>query len=453
MSSASEQSERLVQELRFQAVLEELKKPVQYLKGVGPQRTSSLLELGIKSLNDLLFHIPRDFQDRSHIVPIADLEVANCQYVVGDVVSVNESLPKSQNVRHILKAIVTDGSGQLQVVWFNQRHLAHSIVPGATLALYGTVDLEKHQMQMLSPEWEIVVDENPESRTGIIPIYPLSQGLSQKALRAIILESLRRVRDDVPDWLPESVRSQRGLLRWSEAIRMIHWPGGSMGMTSKTGFRLNFERARKRLSYDELFTTQMTLALNRITHMEKPGIAHELKYTVKNYTSQHCTSTQSLCHRFVEQLPFRLTKAQVRAMGEIEDDMASRRPMYRLLQGDVGSGKTVVLLYGMLVAVENGKQAALMALTEVLAQQHYATLMNLSKGLGLSVALLYGGLGLTDAKKTRAELAMGRVNLLIGTHALFQEKTEFSSLSMVVVDEQHRFGVGQRQAFQAKGDQ
>lgn len=438
----------------MQAALEQLGKPVQYLKGVGPQRSTLLERLGIETVEDLLYHVPRGFQDRSHLTPIGNLKSGGeYQYVIGEVVSVKENIPKSQKVRHIFKAILKDTSGSMTAVWFNQKHVSHSIAPGTTLALYGNVEFDRQQAQMLSPDWEIIYDEDDDSRVGIIPMYPLTEGLGQKAIRSIILDSLRHVREDLPDWLPELIRTRRTLLRWSEAIQLLHFPGGHLGSAPNRDYRSKHEMALRRLAYDELFMTQLSLALSRVSHMEKPGISHVIKVPIAKLSTCCDTSSEGVCARFLTNLPFTLTMAQVRAMSEIEKDMASSRPMYRLLQGDVGSGKTVVLLYGMLIAAENARQSALMAPTEVLAQQHYDTILKLTQGLNISVALLHGGLAQRDSRETREAIAKGKVSLVVGTHALFQEKTDFAALSMVVVDEQHKFGVGQRQAIQGKGFQ
>jgi ATP-dependent DNA helicase RecG len=406
------------------------------LKGVGEKKRASLAAFDIDDVLDLVTTYPRRWVDRTNEARIADLVPGQEALVLVTVRSVTKR--PTRNRRTIVNVNVGDGSGRMHVVFFNQPWRERQLQEGLQVALYGKADTYRGGLQMANPIVDLIGD-----RTGrIVPIYPQSEKaqLNTWELAAFVEEALRRCRDrGIADPVPEAIRRRLGLIGRQEALWSIHAPET---MREK-------EAARRRLAFDELLRVQLVLVLRkRELERSSRGIEHVIR--------------GDLVQRFHEALPYPLTQAQTRAIGEIEADLASPHPMHRLLQGDVGAGKTVVAVSALLTAVQGGHQGALMAPTEVLAEQHAAGVRallgdlevpdpgNLFGDRPLRVELLTNRVTGSERKGVMAGLADGTVDIAIGTHALIQEGVEFHSLGAVVVDEQHRFGVEQRAALRDK---
>jgi ATP-dependent DNA helicase RecG len=416
--------------------------PVSRIEGIGPKKLAGLQDMGITSVLDLLTHYPRRYLDRSGQVPIRNLELGKEALVLA-VVRKAESRP-TRSKRSMVEVDVSDGSGVLRCVFFNQPWRAKQLAPGTEVAVFGKVDSYKGFRQMSSPVVDLV-----GKRTGkIVPLYPQSEksGLTTWELGEWIEEALRRA-GDFADPLPEQWRTSLDLVVRDYAMRNVHL-AENMGAA---------QLARKRLAFDELLRLQLVLVMRkRAVERDAIGIRHQ-------------TSAESLgplVDQFRASLPFPLTGAQARAIAEIAADMASPHPMHRLLQGDVGAGKTLVAVAAMLAGVQGGYQAALMAPTEVLAEQHYVGIRSLIDRAGLTVDAGEGSLlperpvtiKLLTNRTTTAErrdlaagLAAGTVDMLVGTHALLTDTVQFRALGVVVIDEQHRFGVEQRAVLKGKG--
>ena len=410
---------------------------VDRLQGVGEERRTSLAEVEIESVFDLLTHYPRRYVDRSREAKLGEVTPGQEVMVVADVESVKSR--RTRNRRSIVEVSLSDDTGSLELVFFNQAWRSKQLKQGLTVALFGKVDLYRGQLQMTNPLVDLVGD-----RTGrIIAIYPQSEkaGLTTWDIGRWLTEALRRCeRRGIVEPLPSQLLHDLQLLDRTTAFKAIHQPN-SMSEVSE---------ARNRLVLDELLRVQLVLRLRKMRRLESAsGIAHR------------CDS--KLLTSFHDRLPFELTTAQQRTMAEVEVDLKTEQPMHRLLQGDVGAGKTLVALHALLVAVANGHQGALMVPTEVLADQHYLSLVELAKGLEvsddstlmglrpLSIKVLTNRITGTDRQRVVEGMGNGSVDLVIGTHALIQEGITFSSLSVVVVDEQHRFGVEQRAILRERG--
>ena len=410
---------------------------VDRLQGVGEERRTSLGEVEIESVFDLLTHYPRRYVDRSREAKLGEVTPGQEVMVVADVESVKSR--RTRNRRSIVEVSLSDDTGSLELVFFNQAWRSKQLKQGLTVALFGKVDLYRGQLQMTNPLVDLVGD-----RTGrIIAIYPQSEkaGLTTWDIGRWSTEALRRSeRRGIVEPLPAQVLHDLQLLGRTAAFKAIHQPN-SMSEVSE---------ARNRLVLDELLRVQLVLRLRKMRRLENAsGIAHR------------CDS--QLLASFHDRLPFELTAAQQRTMSEVEVDLKTEQPMHRLLQGDVGAGKTLVALHALLIAVADGHQGALMAPTEVLADQHYLSLVELAEGLEvsddstlmgvrpLSIKVLTNRITGTDRQRVVEGMGNGSVDLVIGTHALIQEGITFSSLSVVVVDEQHRFGVEQRSILRERG--
>jgi ATP-dependent DNA helicase RecG len=406
------------------------------LKGVGDKKRASLSSIGVDNLFDLVTFYPRRWVDRSNEARIADLLPGEEALVLATVRSVTKRV--TRNRRTMVNVNVGDGSGRMEVVFFNQPWRERQLREGLQVALFGKPDVYRGGLQMANPVVDLIGD-----RTGrIVPIYPQSEKaqINTWEIAGWVEEALRRCRDrGIADPVPSGILQRLGLLARFDALSNIHSPDTIRDK----------EQARRRLAFDELLRVQLVLVLRkRAMERDQLGIAHQLG--------------GDLVQRFHDALPYPLTGAQQRAIAEIEHDLAAAHPMHRLLQGDVGSGKTVVAVDTMMVAVQGGHQAALMAPTEVLAEQHAAGVRALLDGVmvpdpgnlfgdrQLRVELLTNRITGSDRKDVLAGLADGTVDIVIGTHALIQNAVDFSSLGAVVVDEQHRFGVEQRAALRAK---
>jgi ATP-dependent DNA helicase RecG len=404
---------------------------IQFVKGIGPKRAALLGRADIKTVEDLLYYFPRRYLDRSNLIPIGRLKPDEFATVIGRVYSVETVAGR----RKRLIVLVGDGTGFLTCVWFQAlQYLKKAFKTGETVAFSGKVT-QYRGPQMVHPEYDKISDEGETDLThtgGIIPLYPSTEslkrgGFESRGFRRIIHQVIHKL-PPVEETLPVELLRRRSLMSLGEALHHMHYPADWQ----------HLRQAQNRLKFEELFYLQLFLALQRKDYREqKKGISFD---RIGDFT-----------RKLVSQLPFELTGAQKRVLHEIRQDMKSERPMNRLLQGDVGSGKTIVACITMLIAVENGYQAAMMAPTEILAEQHYLTIHQWLEQYGVHVDLLKGSLSSGEKQEKLKSLANGDIQVIIGTHALVQEGVEFSKLGVVVIDEQHRFGVMQRAFLRQKG--
>ena len=402
---------------------------VKFLKGIGERRAELLERLGILTARDLLWHLPHRYVDASTVTPLVRAEVGQEVACIGRVVA-KGVLPTRRGLR-IFHAVLRDDSGVLECVWPGQAFLDRTILVGQTLLVSGPVRFY-HGRQMAPREFVILADAESEADPldagMVLPVYPATEGLSHKVIRSLIdrhLDALIALSEDV---LPEAVRRSLELPALADALRAVHRPRTAA----------DAELGRRRLAFDELLDLQLMLIRARtVAKRSRSGVAFVVR--------------RDLTTRLRESLPWELTDDQHRALREITSDMTAADRMHRLLMGDVGTGKTVVALFAMLLAVENDFQAALMAPTELLAEQHAATLERLLAPLDLKPELLLGRQTPAEKQTVRARLASGQARLAVGTHALMQESVSFRRLGLAVIDEQHRFGVEQRAALIGKG--
>ena len=400
--------------------------PVTYLKGVGPRRAELLAKLGITTAGDLLMHVPRRYEDATTVLPVARAQPGQDVTVLGRVIS-KGVIPTRRGLR-IFQAVIQDASGLLEVGWPGQPHLDRTINVGDVLLLSGPVRIF-HGRQLAPREFvNLGADDTGTAGGRVLAVYPATDGLPTKLLRQLVDAQLDALLPQITDPLPASVLAAAGVPLLADALRLVHRPGSVK----------EAERGRARLAFEELFCVQLLhRRANQLERSERDGITF--------------VNRRKLTTALKQLLPFTLTGAQVRVLREIVADMTSHQRMHRLLQGDVGSGKTIVALFAALVAMENDWQAALMAPTELLAEQHVRTFTTLLAPLGIAPALLTGRMGPAQRRAAAARLASCEPLIVVGTHALVQDATLFGKLGLVIVDEQHRFGVEQRKALQAKG--
>jgi ATP-dependent DNA helicase RecG len=403
--------------------------PVKFLKGIGERRAEQLERLGIRTARDLLWHLPHRYVDASTVTPLVRAEIGQEVACVGRVVA-KGVLPTRRGLR-IFHAVLRDDSGVLECVWPGQAFLDRTIAVGQTLLVSGPVRFY-HGRQLAPREFVILAeaegDADPLAAGKVLPVYPATEGLSHRVIRSLIERHLDALIERSEDPLPEALRLAAGLPRLADALRAVHRPASSD----------EAERGRRRLAFDELLDLQLMLIRARtVAKRQRGGVAFEVK--------------RDLTTRLRQSLPWELTGDQQRALKEITGDMTASDRMHRLLMGDVGTGKTVVALFAMLLALENDFQAALMAPTELLAEQHAATLGKLLEPLAIRPELLLGRQTAAEKAGVREKLASGEARIAVGTHALMQESVSFRRLGLVVIDEQHRFGVEQRAALIGKG--
>ena len=402
-----------------------LNQSVQYLKGVGPKRSEIFERLRIHTIYDMLYYFPRDYNDRTKIQKISEARIGAEITIQGKILGINPRI--SRNRKYILEVFVGDETGTVAATWFNQPFLTNKFHIGDNIFLHGKVGTFKY-LQLLSPEYEIIQDEDVNTNEGsIVPIYPLTEHISQAHFRKIMKEAVHQFADYVEEILPKEIIKKNHLTPINNAIKDVHFP--------KTFEYL--KNAKSRLVYDELFILEMAMALRRRNIKDEIGISFKTGPNVDSHIRNL--------------IPFTLTNAQERVIGEIKEDMRNYTPMNRLLQGDVGSGKTVVAIYAILVAIANGYQAAFMAPTEILAEQHFQTLQKYLHHSHVRIRLLTGDMQSKQKKDNLQQISAGLVDLVIGTHALIEEAVQFKKLGLVVIDEQHKFGVVQRLKLKEKG--
>lgn len=404
--------------------LHELRQPVATLRGAGPSIAAKLGRLGIATIADLLTHYPRDYEDRSQFVPFSRFAENSAVHTVA-VVTSHEWFGFGR--MKTLKVLVRDESSEACLICFNRPFLEKTLPVGARIVVHGKFQFRYGEIQSSAFDAE-TLEEGKTPETGLVPLYPLTEGLVQGVVRRLMKSALTMYGGRVEDEIDAEVTVRRGLLPKARALETIHFP-------KSIGER---EAARKTLAYEELFNFQLGIAL-RIKARQAQVLPRK-------------SSTGVLAKRLLERLPFDLTKDQENALSEIVADMNAPHPMARLLQGDVGSGKTIVALLAALHTVERGGQAAIMAPTELLARQHAATAARLIEPLGVRLAFLSGNVDDSARPPLLSALKEGAIDIVIGTHALFSADVTYKSLQFVVIDEQHKFGVMQRIALYRKGD-
>ena len=408
----------------------QLNSPVKFLKGVGPKRAEALQRLGIRTALDLLYHVPHRYLDATTVMPLARAAIGQDVTCVGRVVSTGV-LPTKRGLR-VFRAVLKDDSGLLECAWPGRPFLERQIKKGQLLLVTGPVRYY-HGKQIVPSEFIILAEPGEGEGVGdaglVLPVYPATEGLTHRQIRALVQQHLDELLPLVADPHPAAFRATHQLIELRPALEVLHRP-------KKVE---DAELGRRRLAFDELFDQQLVQARARhLAKRSRAGIRFELK--------------RELTTRLKEHLPFELTGDQRHAVREITDDMMAPLRMHRLLMGDVGTGKTVVALFAMLLAAENDFQAAIMAPTELLAEQHGATLTRLLEPLAIRPELLLGRMSAAEKSAVRERIASGAPRIVVGTHALIQESVTFRRLGLAVIDEQHRFGVEQRAALVEKGD-
>ncbi len=410
-----------------------LDSPVTTLLGIGPSHAQRFERLGVETIRDLLYLFPHRYNDFSSLKTINQLEYGDEVTIIGNVWETKARETRKGGV--IVTSIVSDGTGTIQATWFNQPYLTKRLPAGRQIVLSGKVDEYLGRLVFQSPEWE-PLEKDLIHTARLAPVYPLTKGLSARWLRRLMKRTVDYWSKRLPDHLPVRLRERANLLDLETAIAQIHFPESEESL----------QRARRRLSFDEFFLIQLGVQRQRHLWRSEPG--------------RPLTIDEELLGSFLQSLPFTLTGAQQRALREIVNDLRQPYPMSRLLQGDVGSGKTVVAAAAMLLTVANGCQAVMMAPTEILAEQHYKTITELLANIEypipnlksrISIRLLIGSLTPLEKEEIHEEAAAGEADILIGTHALIQEGVEFKDLGLAIIDEQHRFGVAQRATLRQKG--
>lgn len=410
-------------------ILRGLKASVTTVKGIGPTMAKTMSALGIESVNDLLFHLPRRYDDYTRLLPIASLPIGDMATVIGTVR--HAEVRAGRSGRQDFFVVLDDGSAQMGVTFFGQHYLVRLIRAGQQLVLNGVTSIYGSRVQMVNPEWEHLDGENLRA-VGIVPVYPLTQGLRGRTLRRIMKNTVSFWADRLPDYVPEATLERTELADLGWALKNLHFPEGWD----------HLEHARRRFIFDELLTLQLAVLANR---REWQGVP-----------AQSIPVGDDFIQAFTETVfPYPLTGAQHKAIEDIRRDASSTIPMNRLLQGDVGSGKTAVATVALALALANRKQAALMVPTSILAEQHYrsigATLEKWPFEQKPVVALLTSAISTTERESIYRGISDGSIDVVIGTHAVIQEGVEFNDLALAIIDEQHRFGVEQRGRLRGKG--
>jgi len=412
-----------------------LQQSVQYLKGVGPKRAALLHKLEIRTLWDILCHYPREHEDRTKVTPVIKAHPGSTVTLKG-LSEGFEIIPVGRNLA-IGKVLLKDETGFIWAVWYRRTTPRYDVfanwdkkfAKGSSLWIHGPVERYHHETHVRVDEFELATEKSaiPIHMDRLVPLYPLTEGVDAKGFRELVWQTLQTYTKDIREYLPEPFLEKHRLQHLPEAIRQIHFPDTLAQR----------DQARRRFAFEEFFFLEMAMAQVRRTRHQ-------------NHSALACTPRRTYLTPFRKTLGFEMTNDQKKAVNDIFSDMAQTTPMNRLLQGDVGSGKTVVALSAMLLAVENGQQAVLMAPTEILAEQHFLTLKKFLEGLPLQWALFSRHLTAAQRRRQIQDLEEGRISLAIGTHALLEEDIRFKKLGLVIVDEQHRFGVRQRAILQRK---
>jgi ATP-dependent DNA helicase RecG len=425
------------------AAVHSLDSPVTAVRGISTALAGKFGKMGVKTVRDLLYFFPHRHLDYSRLKSISQLAEGEEQTIIANIWQATETKPGG---RRSTEAIVGDETGNIRVIWFNQPYLAKKLTTNSQIILSGRVSVFKGRYVFQSPEWELMEGQDSVHTGRMVPVYPLTQGLRPRQVRKLMKDFIDLWAWQIDDFLPAKLRGRLGLMELPVAISQAHYPEDWAAK----------DRARTRLAFDEFFLLQLgVMSKKRAWQESRPGTPFDVNGT--------------LTGDFIKSLPFKLTGAQDRVLKEVFADLAESRPMCRLLQGEVGSGKTVVATAALLAAVANGYQCAFMAPTEILAEQHFNTVCGLLARLGepegegylrsfpgilerpLNVALLIGDINQSGKKGLRKQIQEGDIDIAIGTHALVQKGVDFSKLGLAVVDEQHRFGVEQRSALRDKG--
>ena len=408
-----------------------LNAPVTVLPGVGPRHGQTLNRLGLETLEDMLYYFPRRYDDYSQLITINHLQYGEQVTVIGTVQSVTNRKIRNGRVS-LTEGVISDGTGNLQVTWFNQPWIAKKLRNGVQVVLSGKIDQYLGRLTMNSPELE-QIDQQNLNTNRIVPVYPLTANITQRWLRRLMHRVITYWAPKLTDPLPKSLRGKDNLMDLSNTILQVHFPDTMDQLHA----------SRYRLAYEEILYLQLGMLSQKRAWQERQARVFEIP--------------QDWLDAQVAGLPFKLTSAQERALAEIRSDLSSGHPMNRLLQGDVGSGKTVIAALGIAMVVRQGPQAALMAPTSILAEQHYTSMRSLLAGENgvlpdQQIRLMIGATPEPEKQEIRAGLTSGEIKLVIGTHALIEDPVTFADLQLTIIDEQHRFGVGQRAALRAKGD-
>jgi ATP-dependent DNA helicase RecG len=417
-----------------------LSTPLQFLKGVGPRKAADLKRAGLVTVEDLLYRLPFRYEDRSKMQPIATLRPGTKAAVLGEIKSANLTRTRRRGFV-IFHAVVSDASGAIRCTWLNQAFLADIIKAHQSVVIFGEVKLDSSGLHFLNPEYELVTDVATGDDLGsvhtgrIVPFYEKTGLVTPNMQRRLVRDTLDRLPETIADPIPEELRQRLGLMHRRPSLVEAHFPTNDANVAELNAFRTP---AQRRLIFEEFFLFQLGHAWRR------HATGAELKPFVPAVNDRIRASAAKV-------LPFKLTPGQRQSLKEIVDDMLRPEPMHRLLQGDVGAGKTIVALLAGVVAMENGLQVAFMAPTEILATQHFGNIARLLANSRFRVEMLTGSTSGARRQELLANIERGTTNLIVGTHALVQEKVKFHKLGLVVIDEQHRFGVEQRAALRAKG--
>jgi len=404
---------------------------IRFLKGVGPKFEKRLNNLGINNLKDLFYYFPRTYQDRSDFKEIRFIRPNEMVSIEAEVL--DKDLIKRGKYKSVFKVTFTDGTDTLIGTWFNQSYLNDVFESGQKYNLYGELSKKSffkyNKKEMINPTYEEIGNKNTIIHTGrVVPIYSLTEGLTQKRLRYIIYRALKDHLHKITDFLPEYIIDKYNHIELEKAIFNMHFPQN----------RQIFVKARNRLAFQELFLLQIVMLKRKKEYKKVKGIKHH--------------SFNEKMDDFLDRLHFNLTNAQKKAWQQIKSDMEKKEPMQRLLQGDVGSGKTVIAVMSLIKTIENGYQGILMAPTEILAEQHYIKINKILKGFDYNIDILVGGVKGKEREDIIERIKNSQADLIIGTHALFQNDIEYYNIGLIVIDEQHRFGVEQRYQLKQKGD-
>ena len=419
-----------------------LSTPLQFIKGVGPRRGAALADTGLHVLEDLLLRLPSRYEDRQRLQLITDLKIGEATSIAGKVLSCGLRSTRRRGFQ-VFEALIEDSSGQIRAVFLNQPFLSRVFKVHQQMVLYGKVEATRSGsgLQFTNPKYEgipegVRANSDKSIHTGrIVPIYERVGTITSKMFRRIIHAGIQQLPDQLSDPIPAGIRERLALPGRREALEGVHFPEPESDIEELNAF---LSRAQRRLIFEEFFAFQVGLVLRRL----------KTEHTIK---TRRIKVDDRVRHSVLQVLPFRLTDDQKKALKEIVRDLEGVRPMNRLLQGDVGSGKTIVALIAALVAMENNVQVALMSPTEVLAEQHFFNLKQLLSESRFETALLTGAMGAQDRRRTWELIASGGIQLVVGTHALMEEAVDFKNLGLVVIDEQHRFGVLQRARLRSKG--